>query len=162
VEKLNDPAKAQHRLLLDDTISAFLLSYEATLQFLKEQLENARTNMSFNNWLNNQPQYDVFMRGLRTLRQFAAHIEVKPTSSKIVVVIGGSRPDGTSATDFSRTWKLPGLSQSDLDKLRPQSKLNAPDLNDWNALVEQSNIETIFKEGLFRLKEVLDKAESIL
>src|SRR5688572_22989290 len=37
VASLNDPRKAQHRILLNDTVSAFLLSFEATIQFLGDQ-----------------------------------------------------------------------------------------------------------------------------
>ncbi len=159
VEHLNDPAKAQHRVLLDDAISAFLLTFEATLQFLNDQIFG--DSRQFGNWLAQQPQYDVSLRGLRTLRHFEAHVEIKPTQSAITLVIGGSLPNGTSATDVSRTWKLPKLQQSDLNRLN-HSPLKLAHLNDWNTLVEQSDVEDVFTNSLQKLKMILETAEALV
>jgi len=71
VASLNDPRKAQHRILLNDTVSAFLLTFEATIQFVGDQLRWSASELG--NWIAGQPQYNVTLRGLRTLRHFEAH-----------------------------------------------------------------------------------------
>jgi len=157
VEKLNDPAKAQHRILLDDTVSCFLLSFEATLKFLHEKFDdikkNKKINIEFKEWLSKQREYNVHIRGLRVLRHFAAHIEIKHAPSKVVVV---------NKAISSRTWTLPRLSESDNEKLYSSSRLSPSYLTEWNALIERSNIESIFKEALLKLKKILEAFELIL
>jgi hypothetical protein len=156
VEKLNDPAKAQHRILLDDTVSCFLLSLEATLKFLDEKFDDIKKkqiNIKFEEWLTKQPEYNVHIRGLRALRHFAAHIEIKHAPSKVVVV---------NKEISSRTWTLPRLTESDNEKLYPSSRLSPSYLSEWNALIERSNIEGIFKEALLRLNKILEAFELIL
>jgi hypothetical protein len=160
-ENLNDPRSPHHRVLLDDCVSAFLLTFEATLQFINDQFLKRGNMPSFNSWLNQLPQHDLHVKGLRTLRHFAAHVEIKPTPSQIVAVIGGSLPNGTSATSVSRTWRLPELQPSDLQKLRMPA-LQPKDLPAWNGLVEQSNVTSIFAYGLRQLRDILLEAEKIL
>lgn len=169
VEILNDPRITQHRILLDDSVSAFLLTFEATQQFLKTQLEKSpntpKPSSSFkkwwNSWLSQQPQYDVTFKGLRTLRHLEAHVEEKPTSSLVMVNLGGSLPDGTSDTDVSRMWRLPKLQQSDLDKLN-RPPLEASELNNWNNLVSGMEIANIFTDALWKLKGILVAAEPLV
>jgi hypothetical protein len=48
VECLNDPRTPQHRVLLDDCVSAFLLTFEATLQFINDQFLKRGNMPSFN------------------------------------------------------------------------------------------------------------------
>jgi hypothetical protein len=161
VERLNDPPTPQHRVLLDDCVSAFLLTFEATLQFVNDQFLKRCNMPSFNTWLDQLPQYDLYLKGLRTLRHFAAHIEIKPMSSLVIAVIGGSLPNGTSATSVSRRWRLPELQLSDLQKLRTPA-LQPNDLPNWNALVEQESLVSIFTHGLHQLRDILLEAEKIL
>ncbi len=148
VERQTDPAKVQHRILLDDTTNAFLLTFEATLQFINDQFFN--NSSALNDWLAQQPQYDVSFRGLRTLRHFEAHVEIKPIESSIVAIVGG-----TSGNKITRKWRLQKLQQIDLKKLT-SSPLKHIHLNDWNTLVMQSDIKSIFTDNLFKLKEILD------
>lgn len=153
VESQTDPASAQHRILLSDSVSSFLLTFEATLQFIKDQYFSNSSELG--NWLVNQPEYDASFRGLRTLRHFEAHVEIKPTESSIVAVVGAN--DGSTIT---RTWKLPQLQQSELEKLN-NSPLKQNHLNDWNTLVMESDIERVFTDNLLKLKKIVDAAEDI-
>src|SRR5712692_11532267 len=61
VEQYNDPSKPQYRVLLNDSVSAFLLNFEATVQFLKEQFK--RTSKQFDPWFAKQPQNDACVNG---------------------------------------------------------------------------------------------------
>lgn len=160
-ERLNDPRTPQHRVLLDDCVSAFLLTFEATLQFVNDQFLKRGNMPSFNTWLAQLPQHDLNIKGLRTLRHFAAHVEIKPMSSLIALVIGGTLSNGTSATSVSRRWRLPELQPSDLQKLRTPA-LQANDLPAWNALAEQSSVVSILTHGLHQLRDILLEAEKIL
>lgn len=161
VEAQNDPRKAQYRVFLNDTLSAFLLSLEATLQFLKDQLHPLIPRRSFDNWLSQQPRYDVVLKGLRTLRHLEAHVVMAPPRSRVVLMIGESLPDGTSATNVSRTWHLPELQPSDLGQLfRPALAIS--DLKDWNVLVAQSDVGDLLEDGLTKLKDILLAAEQVV
>ncbi len=153
IERQTDPASAQHRILLNDTVSSFLLTFEATLQFISDQFSLKPSELG--NWLVKQPQYDVSFRGLRTLRHFEAHVEVKETESSIVAVVGG-----TAGNSITRTWKLPQLQRSELDKLK-NHPLKLDHLSVWNTLVMQSDIERIFTDNLLKLKEILAAAEAL-
>lgn len=160
-EARNDPAKAQHRILLDDCLSALLLSYEATLQYVKDQFSRSASQVQFSSWLSQQPDYDVVVKGLRTLRHIEAHVEDVSIQSLIKAILGGSLPDGTSATQVSRTWKLPKLDQDDLNKLRTPP-IRPSELPDWNSLVDQRPAEQMLSDGLARLRGILAAAELVI
>jgi hypothetical protein len=159
-EKQNDPAKAQHRFLIYDSVSAFLLTFEATLQILQSQLINLpatifKSNVTnFSDWLCRQPQYNVIFRGLRSLRHLEAHVEPVQKPSEIKAVF--------PTFSVSRTYKLPRLNQTALNKLRNSSPLKNVDLCDWNTQVANKNIEDIFIDGLQKLKEILEIAERLV
>ena len=159
VENYNDPKKAQHRILLDDVVNTFLLAFEATIQLLKHQYDNASNPTTFDKWLAAQKEYDIGFKGLRTLRHLKAHVELRPTQSKIVMIIGESLGDGTSDTSVSRTWHLPSLSQQDLQSKYPRP-LKPVDLNDWNTMVTNSDVMTIFQNSLINLNKILLSAEN--
>jgi len=150
VESRNDASKAQHRVFLDDCLSALLLSYEATLQHVKEAFGNSLAQRDFRSWLLSRPEYDTLVKGLRTLRNIEAHVRCVPIQSSIVAVLGGSLPNGRSAAEVSRTWRLPTLAQADLGALRSQP-LSSRDLQKWNALVGSKSAQQILTEGLLQL-----------
>jgi hypothetical protein len=154
VEGLNDPSRAQHRILLDDSVSAFLLSFEATLQFLKTQFEHHQGEHKFDDWFRVHPAYDVRFKGLRTLRTFQAHVELKPPPRHVSASFGSGPLPPTTCV-----WRLPKLTLIDLEKLR-NPYLKATDLVDWNTQVEQCNIAEIFRSGLEKLKQVLEAGEA--
>ena len=149
VEALNDPASPQHRILLNDATSAFLLTYEAVLQFTKEQIKTLSTKQ-FYEWLGKQPKYDLTVKGLRTLRHFEAHVELKSPQSKIIA----------SSEKVSRTWRLPPLYATDLDRLLTKP-LSETDLSDWNSKVDQVDAVSMFTDGIEKLKAILEAAEGI-
>lgn len=161
VASLNNPREAQHRILLNDTVSAFLLTFEATIQFLNEEFQQSLKAPHFSSWMAGRPQYDVTIRGLRTLRHFEAHVESKTPRSNIGLIIGGSRTDGTSDTEVTRAWRLPTLQQNELARL-DHSPLAVVDLSDWNNLVSQTDVADIFADGIRRLSEILVSAESLI
>jgi hypothetical protein len=64
------PDANRNTMLLKDFSTAFLLSFEATLQILLDECSFP----DFDGWLRSQPLYDIECRGLRTLRHLEAHI----------------------------------------------------------------------------------------
>lgn len=160
-EAKNDPRTPQNRVLLNDAVSAFLLTLEATLQFAKNQFVITPSTPDFDAWLAAQPENDVLLPGLRTLRHFEAHVEAKPPPRLVRLFIGGSLPDGTSETEASTDWKLPALQPADLSKLH-HAPLRSVDLKDWNNLVESVDAPAIFEQGLIKLRKILEKAETVV
>jgi hypothetical protein len=162
-ERLNDPRRPQHRVFLDDCLSASLMTYEAALQFTGDQLEDLRVihQGGLDQWLRSLPEYDLQVRGLRTLRHFAAHVEEKPAPSAISLVSGGGLPDGMSAAMVTRRWLLPQLDQADLQKLR-RPPLKPEDLLGWNMLVQSHDGTSILEHGLRQAQAILLAAEKLL
>ena len=163
VEQRNDPAKAQHRVLLNDSVSAFLLTFEASIQFLKDQFKRSCPTQKFDAWFAQQSQNDVHVKGLRTLRHLEAHVEVKPPPRTVHVDITasfGGRKSGNGIREC--IWRLPPITSADLGKLHKHTPLADTDLNDWNTLVVNSDAGTICANGLDRLKQVLEAAEKVV
>lgn len=157
-ESINDPRTPEHRILLDDCLSAFLLTYEACFQFADDQIGKARGKQAFSLWLKAHALHDLSVRGVRTLRHFAAHVEMKPASRAISLVIGGSLPDGRSATTVSTRWRLPHISADDLRKLsRP--RIAVEELPEWHRLVESQDAQTLLAGALGKLNSLLTDAE---
>lgn len=162
-EDLNDPRQPQQRVFLDDCLTAFLLSFEAALQFVGDQLNERKGDPNrsfFATWLGNLEAYDLQVRGLRTLRHFAAHVEIKPAESEIVA-IAGRRSGGLSATSVSRRWRLPQLDSHDLARLTSRP-LPPNDLQSWNALAARTDVAEILEHGLEQAERILLEAETIL
>jgi hypothetical protein len=153
VERLSDPSRAQHRILLDDSVSAFLLTFESVLQFLKDEICTPQPTGDFGNWLITLLAYDHIFRGLRTLRHFEAHVEDLPIPSTIKLTIGGP-----NHLEVTRRWHLPCLKSSDLEKI-DHSPLKENHLEEWNYVVTQRSVAEILIEGLKRLFTVLEAGE---
>ena len=137
-ERLNAPPEGTHHLprpphqvFLDDCLGAFLMTLEAALQYTGQQLEDCKAipKGSLNVWLRKQRAHDRYMRGLRTLRHFAAHVEMKPVRRGANVSSSGTavqiRPNYWQITEptISHRWSLPQLTRADLEKL------DTPELN---------------------------------
>lgn len=137
--------------LLADFASAYLLSFEATLQILKD--EKFPTG-SFEIWLNSQPAYGMECRGLRTLRQLEAHIRAGAISPSRVTAY--SRFAGTSSGG-SAAWYWPPITQAELASLR-DPKLAPQDLSDWNKLSEEILVLGLMREGVVALTKLLNSA----
>jgi hypothetical protein len=157
IESLNDPRAPQNRVLLNDAVSAFLLTFEATIQFLKNQFLTTSTSPAFHEWSAMQPQYDLQVRGLRTLRHFEAHVESNPAPRLVKITVEVGKPVSLDSV----SWKLPKLQSTDIARLR-HSPLSAGDLIAWNTLVETTQASDVFGYGISRLKEILLTAEALL
>jgi len=172
-ELLVDPLSTQkgHRILLDDTMVAFILSFETTIQVLKDQYK-VSNNPKFRSWLENQSAYDVQVRGMRTLRNLEAHVEHKGISKHVGVVahvrvgVGSNKGTKDSPGDgmsrmsgMSGRWQLPHLETGDRAKLRHPSILEG-ELSKWNALVTSTDASGILRNSLEQLKCILLFAEN--
>jgi len=160
-ESLNDPSKAQHRIILDDALAAFLLTFEASLQYAKDAFSSSATKVHFWDWLRTLPEYGLPVRGIRTIRHIEAHVRDMPIGSNIGVKIGRSLPGGKSHVEVSRTWRLPTLSPADLKSLRTPALLVA-DLPQWNALVEARCADSLLEEVLRKVQDIVKAAEAAL
>jgi hypothetical protein len=161
IESMNDPVKVQQSITLNDSVSAFLLTFEATIQFLKDQYCHSCPKPKFYDWLKTQSTYNVIVKGLRTLRHLEAHVESRPNGRNIDVAIGGSLSNRTSQISVQATWRLQRLSQSDLDKL-DQSPLAIGELTGWNALVAGTDVSSLFTQGIKNIHLILQSAEEFL
>ncbi len=157
VEQNNDQANPQHRVLLNDALSAFLLTFEAAIQHVKDQYDASKNTPPFEQWLAQQPENDELIKGLRTLRHLEAHVQSYPVRSQITVVVGGV-PGGS---DLKRRWSLQELQASDLQRLR-MPKLTAGDLSVWNTLVQSGTTPTLMSQALDQLNRLMLRAESIV
>ena len=175
-ELLVDPLSPQkrHRILLDDTMVNFILSFETTIQVLGNQYKGSKN--SFRVWLENQSTYDVQVRGIRTLRHLEAHVEHKGISKHVGVtahVMVGvavgmesnktAKRNGTKdspADGMSGRWQLTQLQNGDLAKLRQPPPILGVELPQWNALVTSTDASKILRKGLEKLKGILLVAES--
>jgi len=148
-ESNNDISNPQYRVLLNDALSGFLMTIEAVFQFLKYESFSKTKDME--KWLAEQPEYDVLLRGLRTLRHFEAHVESKPAAGHITVVVGEST---------RRRWSLQALNPNDLKRLRYPS-LTVDLLPEWNHLVGQRRNVVLFKQALEKLEVLLNRAKDL-
>lgn len=148
-ESNNDISNPQYRVLLNDAVSALLMTIEAVFQFLKDEPFSKPNGPE--TWLSLQPEYGVLLRGLRTLRHFEAHVESKPAAGHITVVVGGPT---------RRRWSLQALDVSDLERLR-KPPLTVDLLPEWNDLVGRLRNVDIFQLALQKLEVLLDRAKTL-
>jgi len=162
VQALDDPGKMPYRWFVDDSIGAFLLTLEAALQFTKEQRRSSGAVDSFESWLTSQPQYDVLLKGLRTLRHLEAHIQDVPIHTLAQVDIHSSLGGPPKRVETRpRIWKLISLDQPTLASLaRPT--LAVSELDVWNALVAERDATGILADSLPRLHSILHAAERMM
>ncbi len=90
------------------------------------------------------------------LRHFEAHVESKSAGRAIVVLAGGTRPEDS---EVSCTWKLHELHQQDLNRFQTRP-LEPADITNWNKFASASDVANIFTEGLWKLRAILEAAES--
>jgi hypothetical protein len=156
-EGKNEPGNPRNRVLLNDAVSAFLLTIEATIQFIKNQVPKTRGGRMFDDWLKTLPENDVLLRGLRTLRHFEAHVEPKPLPRVVNLEIEENLSGGDTRTEITTRWVLQELKPGDLIKVtRPLKKVDLPH---WNTTVTRMDAPTIFEKGLENLEKILQKAE---
>jgi hypothetical protein len=159
-EALNDPRDPKYRVLLDDSVSAFLMTFEATLQFLKNQFASAGKKQQFEPWLKSQSANSLAVRGLRSLRHLEAHVEARSLLGQINVAISESLQGEAPAGATWYAWRLPALHPIDLKKL-DSPKLQQADLTEWNGKSAVTGVPEVFEQGLTDLSNILNAAESL-
>ena len=156
-EGKNEPGNPRNRVLLNDAVSAFLLTFETTIQFIKNQVPRTRGGRTFDDWLKTLPENDALLRGLRTLRHFEAHVEPKPLPRVVNLKFEVNMSGGDTRTETTAHWVLQELKPGDLTKVtRPLKKVDLPG---WNTTVALMDAPTIFEKGLENLEKILPKTE---
>jgi hypothetical protein len=137
--------------LLNDFASAFLLSFEATLQVVQDEKRFA----DFEGWLKSQAAYDLRCRGLRTLRHLEAHVRAGTLSvnhqARSISRFAHSTTGGTIA------WSWRALEPADLAQLR-SSKLDIAELPRWNAEAADLLCLGLMRHGVGALVQLLTAA----
>lgn len=147
VEGLNLPGQHEYKALLGDAITAFLYTYEATLQFALKQFEATRGPKSFWDWADELTEYDLTVKGLRTLRHFEAHVVEMPHSVTVQVRMSEEIVSGETNTRTHKIYGLPALQPARLAGLRQPTPLDSTDLNAWNERVSKTSVADLFKYG---------------
>ena len=161
VKELKD-VKTRYRLLHDDAVSAFLLSFEVTLQFMKDQFKQEASTQNFDGWVDALAEHDLIVRGIRTLRLLEAHVMEKPTGIVVTGQIQDHLPSGRSESAVSPPrHTLSVLQKADLAMLN-RPRLEESELPLWNAHVQATEIDAVFDYALRQLKTILDLAEAIM
>lgn len=156
VEQNNNPARPHQLVLLNDALSAFLLSFEAAIQHVADQYDARGIAPAFGQWLVQQPENNELVKGVRTLRHLEAHVQSYPVAGHIKAVIGGG------PSSITRRWSLQELQINDIQRLdRPKLKTSS-DLATWNSLVQSHNVNTLLSDALDRLNTLMLRLESIL
>ena len=153
VQANNDQEEPKHLILLNDSLSAFLLSFEAAIQHAKDQAGTLSHPVSFDLWLASQPENDVLLKGLRALRHLDAHVQDYPVAGHIVVLVGG-------LPSSIRRWSLQELRPTDLQKLA-HPPLKQSSLPAWNTLVQAQDAIFLMTEALDRLNALLLRREAL-
>lgn len=145
----------RNTLLLRDLASAYLLTFEATIQILLEE----RRFDNLEQWLRSHVSYDVACRGIRTLRHLEAHVRAGDLSTNTA---------GTMYSRFAHThvggtvaWRWPTLSEAELAQVRSKnSKLATEELSEWNRIADEVPALEIMRHGVVALSELLAAAEA--
>ena len=137
--------------LFYDFASAYLYSFEATLQVLKEERQSCNTA-----WLKGQPPYDLLCRGLRALRNTGAHVRSVSVSARHLQTVTSRFAHTT--TGGTTAWAWPELTRADLDAL-DTPHLKADELDEWNHQSGQLLALGLMRHGLLALRSVLALVE---
>jgi hypothetical protein len=136
--------------LMTDFASAYLLSFEAGLQVLKEEcFSNAG---AFEAWLADQPLYDLETRGLRTLRHLEAHIRPGVLSVQPAAA-AASRFSGPSIGG-TIAWQWEPTTPKDLASLK-YPKITVDELPTWNTRSAELLVLGLMRHGLTVLNALL-------
>jgi hypothetical protein len=152
---ITDPARPQYHLLLDDAESAFLLSFEATLQLLKNHFSPPQWQPGFEVWLEDlqQERDTLVFRAVRTLRHLEAHVRADLIPSTLTI-----HPSSPEEPRVTIRWQFAPLTAADLNSLRTPHLADA-ELDRWNALARTTAVDVLMAQALGELAEVVGKAE---
>ena len=153
----NDPHHPTYRTELYDALSAFLMNLEAVLQWLFNQWEaDDIAGGSTACWILIQgvpADWDVLLKGLRTLRHFEAHISTDNGRKGSRIVADGR---------VVRHWVLPQLDAAEVAKRMKKTKhpsIEQGEIPDWNALAAANDALTILRGGLERMRNIVARAD---
>lgn len=147
---VHEPGRCHN--LFRDFASAYLFSFEATLQVLKIE----KPALDLKSWLRDQPSYDVICKGLRGLRNTGAHVRqvsVTPDHQRSVI----SRFAHTT-TGGTTAWAWPGLTAADLTALSTPH-LSVADLPLWNSQSADLLTLGLMRHGVLALRSLLEVLE---
>lgn len=145
------PEHNRNSRLLRDFASAYLMSFEATLQVLSHEL----SLKSFDDWLKQQSAYDLTCRGLRTLRHLEAHIRLGHVAvNRNMAAI--SRFASTSLGG-QVAWTWVPIALRDLRELK-YPKIEESELDQWNTLCTSTLALDLMRRGIAALAAFLTAA----
>ena len=148
------------RTLLDDGARAYLMTFEAALQIIGDQIfPGKKSSRRLNRWLRSLPtdQYDITCRGLRTLRHVEAHVR----SGDLEVV--GSQLQSSLFSGPSGAQILPWCFPQLVEAERPAVlALDDAEIPEWNSLCKSNLATTLMRRGIARLFEVGKAAERVV
>ena len=144
--------RGRNEALFRDLASAYLFSFEATLQVAREEGGIA----NFKAWLMARPAYDLVARGLRTLRHLEAHVRPGAFSadheSRVHSRFAHSASGGTIG------WRWESISSQALAQVTStHSKLAVAELDDWNVKANELLALGLMRHGLAALKAILEQ-----
>lgn len=150
-----DPHSGEHRVLAEDLVGAYFYAAEATVQVLKEETEIVRGKGWFDPWIAGHPQNTIVLRGIRTIRTLAVHVEDIRSSSGISISV--VRGHGGTVTRF---WRLPWLTPDALRALKGP-KLKETDLDAWKKLRAEWPAGYLMERALTDLRQIVLDAENL-
>lgn len=149
-----EPESGEHRVLAEDLVGAFFYSFEAAVQVLKEEMEARRVR--FEPWISAHPNNTVSLRGIRTIRMLAVHVEdIRSQSGLSVSVVAGR--GGT----ITRNWHLPPLTPEARRTLR-SPKLSEDELDAWKELRADRSAGSVMEQALKDLRQIVFDAQQLV
>jgi hypothetical protein len=142
-------------MLINDFATAFLLSFEATLQVLKAE---AKLPQPFEAWLRTLPDNDLVCRGLRTLRHLEAHVRTG-TLAVSRVAIGSSRFASGGGPGSTIPWLFPEMTASDISVALQTPRITLAELPAWNTIATQTPAVQVMRQGLTSLTKIVVAAD---
>ncbi len=140
---------------IGDLATAFILGLEATFQVLSRE----RDQPHFEAWLATLPAYSLQCRGLRTLRNLEAHIKAGALRASAANGHVYTRFTNSSVTQPAVGWRLPHISQTEYNSLKPHGrKLASSEVDNWNNCVDSQFAANIFRDGLISLVAIVKQA----
>lgn len=159
-ESLNNINNPRYRNLIKDSTSAFLLSFESAIQFIREEIkkEIKVKGLNFDNWIEKIPEYDLKVKGLRTLRILEAHIESTKSGRRFTFKeVGNDKKNVHSKTH----WELAAIGVKQ-NKSLDHKKMEEYEVEQWNTLVMEKRVLDIFADSLKNLKVIVEEAEKLV
>jgi hypothetical protein len=141
---------------MGDLATAFLYSFEATFQVLGDERKEKRL-LQLDDWLKQQPAYDLECRGLRTLRTREAHLRRAALSAGVDALV--DTPFAGSTAGGRTPWHWTSVSVTEVGKKgqpgKMMPKLRAAELDDWADCCRRRHVLELMLHGVGRLRDLL-------